>query len=61
MTAEQKREYRREYMRRYRAEHPEYRKRNTEKCNQNKKADWEKWQAYYREYNKRYREERKGK
>ena len=45
----------REYMRRYRDAHPEYRKRNTEKCLQNKKADPEKWKAYMFEYNRKYR------
>ena len=51
----------REYMRRYRAEHPEYRKRNTEQGMERKKADPEKWKAYHREYNKKYRERGKAK
>ena len=46
-----RRKYMREYMRRYRDAHPEYCKRNSEKCSQNKKADPEKW----REYNRKYR------
>ena len=52
---EKRREYIREYMRNYRATHPEYCKRNTEKCSQNKKADPEKWKAYMFEYNRKYR------
>ena len=51
----------REYMRQYRAEHPDYCKRNTEQSMERKKADPEKWKAYHREYNKKYREKRKEK
>lgn len=45
----------REYMRKYRDEHPEYCKRNSEKCAENQKADPEKWRAYRREYYRKYR------